>query len=239
MKSDARFEDTCSWNIAKESPFMRALWNSTTDNMFVVAITPDEQLILQDFNPAQASVFGLSVKDLVGKSLETILPPENFKTVKRNYLNCVNLGRPVSYEENVALDGGIRHWFTLLVPLPDETGKRHIIFGIARETTELHRLSDSLQMANTSLEERVETRTAELAKAINQLEAEMAKLKAAEDNIKVLRGMLPICSICKKVRDDNGYWMQIEQYIRDHSEAEFSHGICAECATKHYRKFMG
>ena len=52
--------------------------------------------------------------------------------------------------------------------------------------------------------------------------------------LKILRGLLPICSYCKKVRDDQGYWTQIENFIRDHSEAEFSHGICEECAKKHY-----
>jgi hypothetical protein len=44
--------------------------------------------------------------------------------------------------------------------------------------------------------------------------------------------MLPICSSCKKIRDDEGYWKQIESYVSEHSETEFSHGICTECATK-------
>ena len=60
------------------------------------------------------------------------------------------------------------------------------------------------------------------------------KLQEALDNIKTLNGLLPICSNCKKIRDDKGYWNQIESYIRDHSEAEFSHGICPECAKKYY-----
>jgi hypothetical protein len=45
---------------------------------------------------------------------------------------------------------------------------------------------------------------------------------------------LPICSYCKDIRDDEGYWHQIEDYIRTHSEAEFSHSICPECAEKYY-----
>jgi len=49
-----------------------------------------------------------------------------------------------------------------------------------------------------------------------------------------LTGLLPICAKCKKIRDDNGYWNQIEVYIRDHSEAEFSHGFCQECAKQYY-----
>ena len=60
------------------------------------------------------------------------------------------------------------------------------------------------------------------------------KLEIALSKVKKLSGLLPICCICKKIRDDKGYWNQIEAYIRDHSEAEFSHGICQECAKKHY-----
>ena len=52
--------------------------------------------------------------------------------------------------------------------------------------------------------------------------------------IKTLRGMLPICASCKKIRDDKGYWNQIENFILDHSEAEFSHGLCPECMDKLY-----
>jgi hypothetical protein len=59
------------------------------------------------------------------------------------------------------------------------------------------------------------------------------KEKALRD-LKILRGFLPICASCKKIRDENGVWNQIESYIRDHSEAEFSHGICPDCAQKLY-----
>lgn len=63
------------------------------------------------------------------------------------------------------------------------------------------------------------------------------KLQEARDQIKVLRGILPICASCKKIRDDKGYWNQIESYIKEHSEAEFTHGICPDCAKKLYPEF--
>lgn len=56
----------------------------------------------------------------------------------------------------------------------------------------------------------------------------------AEAELKILRGILPICVSCKKIRDDKGYWEQIESYIRNHSEAEFSHSLCHDCAKKLY-----
>lgn len=61
-----------------------------------------------------------------------------------------------------------------------------------------------------------------------------SKLKQALEQVKQLQGLLPICSVCKKIRDDKGYWNQIESYISKHSEAVFSHGICPDCGKKLY-----
>lgn len=58
--------------------------------------------------------------------------------------------------------------------------------------------------------------------------------KRAEEDVKVLHGLLPICSYCKKIRDDQGYWQQVERYIAARSEADFSHGMCPDCGTKHF-----
>jgi len=69
-----------------------------------------------------------------------------------------------------------------------------------------------------------------------QLNNTMRNLEAALKDVKKLSGLLPICSNCKKIRDDNGYWSQIEAYIRDHSEADFSHGICPGCSDELYGK---
>jgi PAS domain S-box-containing protein len=63
------------------------------------------------------------------------------------------------------------------------------------------------------------------------------ELKNALAQVKTLSGLIPICASCKKIRDDKGYWNQIEIYIRDHSDAHFSHGICPECAQKLYGNF--
>jgi len=60
------------------------------------------------------------------------------------------------------------------------------------------------------------------------------ELRATLAEVKILRGFLPICASCKKIRDDKGYWNQIEAYIEKHSEAQFSHGICQDCAEKLY-----
>jgi hypothetical protein len=69
----------------------------------------------------------------------------------------------------------------------------------------------------------------------------ISRLEEALKNVKTLSGFLPICASCKNIRDDEGYWQQIEEYIMNHSEVDFTHGICNECVKKlypeHYQKF--
>ena len=74
--------------------------------------------------------------------------------------------------------------------------------------------------------------------AEKDLKQEISEHKEALDKVKLLSGFLPICASCKQIRDDRGYWNQIESYIRDNSEVEFSHSICPDCATKLYGDFL-
>ena len=74
----------------------------------------------------------------------------------------------------------------------------------------------------------------EKKKTEQERERLIAELQKALAEVKTLSGFLPICSSCKKIRDDQGYWNQIEQYIKEHSDAEFSHSLCPDCATKLY-----
>jgi len=65
----------------------------------------------------------------------------------------------------------------------------------------------------------------------------IGELQKALADIHTLRGLLPICAGCKKIRDDQGYWNRVEVYLQDHTEVEFSHGICPECAKQLYPEF--
>ncbi len=69
------------------------------------------------------------------------------------------------------------------------------------------------------------------------LEAHNAELQETLAKVKLLSGMLPVCANCKKIRNDEGYWQDVTIYVRDHSEAEFSHGICPDCRVKLYPDF--
>ncbi len=73
-----------------------------------------------------------------------------------------------------------------------------------------------------------------LAQEEKKREITIVELKKTLSEVKKLSGLLPICSSCKKIRDDKGYWNQIESYIHHHSEAEFSHSVCPECVKKLY-----
>lgn len=106
-----------------------------------------------------------------------------------------------------------------LVKLPTAREiQRAIIIAMARfdDMMELRHLNDELQTRNSELHLRNE------------------QLQAALDKVNLLSGLLPICSHCKKVRDDEGYWQEVEVYVSHHSEADFSHGICPDCVQKFY-----
>jgi len=66
---------------------------------------------------------------------------------------------------------------------------------------------------------------------------DITALKNALEEVKTLRGFVPICSRCKNIRDDKGFWQKVEEYVQSHSEAQFSHSICPDCAKKLYPEF--
>ena len=74
--------------------------------------------------------------------------------------------------------------------------------------------------------------------AAEEREKLVLALQEALSKVKQLSGLLPICASCKKIRDDQGYWNRIEEYIRNHSEADFSHGLCPPCIEKLYPDYI-
>jgi sigma-B regulation protein RsbU (phosphoserine phosphatase) len=71
-----------------------------------------------------------------------------------------------------------------------------------------------------------------------QLAARIRELETALAEIRTLTGLIPMCAGCKRIRDDKGYWQEVERYIMEHSEAAFSHGLCPECMHKHYPEYF-
>lgn len=91
-------------------------------------------------------------------------------------------------------------------------------------TESFNRMSGDLLGMKVHLEERVEERTTELQETLKK--------------VKTLSGLLPICASCKKIRDDQGYWNEVEIFVKQRSEAEFTHGICPECAERLYGDYF-
>jgi DNA repair exonuclease SbcCD ATPase subunit len=101
----------------------------------------------------------------------------------------------------------------------------------------LHTRTEALEAANRQLEENRH----QLVEALEERQREakererlISELEDALSKVRTLSGLLPICSSCKNIRDDQGYWKQMEAYISEHSEAEFSHSMCPPCAQKLY-----
>jgi len=127
---------------------------------------------------------------------------------------------------------------------PEYLGEQ-IDLPLSRELNDLtstfNLMSQKLGQERNQLESRVIERTKELNDVNQELEKEVGKHKQAVSRletslaeIKTLRGILPVCSHCKNIRNDDGYWDQIESYIAEHSEADISHSICPNCAKKYY-----
>ncbi|MCF7802980.1 MAG: hypothetical protein K9N46_07870 [Candidatus Marinimicrobia bacterium] len=116
------------------------------------------------------------------------------------------------------------------------------------KTMKLHRKSFDMENKSAESQYEIVDKESTLSNDLDPLVIENArlydlaqeradKLEKAYNELKTLRGILPICSSCKKIRDDDGYWQQVESYVTDHSEAMFSHGICPECIEKHYPEY--
>lgn len=176
----------------------------------------DRDLTYIGSNQAFAEVAGLdSPYELSGKTDYDLLRDSTHAESYRQWdKKIMDEGKPVidieeSYHNSDGSEGTV---LTSKVPLKDKDG---IVFGILGICTDI-----------------TKRKKMELEK-----EALITELKEAISKVKTLGGLLPICSNCKKIRDDKGYWKQIEEYIMTHSDAEFSHGICRDCAKMLYPDF--
>jgi CHASE1-domain containing sensor protein len=99
-------------------------------------------------------------------------------------------------------------------------------------TAEIEQRVKKQAQTNRQLETEIKDRSAAEA----ERDSTILNLQQALNEVKTLRGILPICSFCKKIRDDKGYWEQVDVYIHKHSQADISHGICPDCIKQHYPK---
>lgn len=165
------------------------------------------------WNRAAEKIYGYLAEEILGKVISCVVPNDRQNELPEVFQE-IRKGKTIEHFESVRRrkDGQEIYVSLTISPIKDAEGKIIGISTISRDITK-RKLAEM-----------------ERDKLIGELEEALAQ-------VKTLKGLLPICAHCKKIRDDEGYWQQIEKYIRDRSEAEFSHGICPECAKKHYPEF--
>jgi two-component system cell cycle sensor histidine kinase/response regulator CckA len=169
--------------------------------------------IILSWNKAAEQIYGYPAEEIVGQSALVLVPPAR-KAEFDAALEKIRHGEHVNWFDTVRIrkDGTPVEVSVTLSPIAGPTGEIIGTSSIARDIT-------------------------------GQRQEEAERLKLIEDltealaQAKTLRSLLPICASCKKIRDDHGYWQQLEVYFQEHQHIDFSHSVCPECAERLYPEF--
>lgn len=167
--------------------------------------------VIVDANQALASMLGYKIEEILGLTFRDITHPDDLKREIVLIQSLIN-----NEQTSFCLEKRYRHrngnyfWINITVAkMLDLAGDQVFIFGFIEDIS--HR-------------KQIEREREQL---INELQKALAEIKE-------LRGFFPICSNCKKIRDDAGYWQQVEEYLMDRTDAQFTHSICPDCLKKLY-----
>jgi PAS domain S-box-containing protein len=169
--------------------------------------------VVVSWNKAAERTFGYSDEEMVGKSITTLFPQDRLME-SEEILAGVKRGEKIGRFDTIRVrKGGVRIPVSITIsPIHNGDGRVVGASGIARDISK--RMRDD--------EERMKL---------------IRDLTDALGHVKELKGLLPICASCKKIRDDKGYWQQVETYIQQRSQAEFTHGICPDCMKRLYPEY--
>ena len=183
------------------------------NNSPALAFIKDEYGRYVYVNQKVVSSFQIPEGGWIGKTDAEIFATHTAQTLEENDLSVLNDGITREIEELVPTrDGKSHYWLSHKFLLRGSDGQRQI-GGLAIDITG--------------------------RKAADQeRERLLSELKEAVSAVKTLKGLIPICASCKNIRDDEGYWKQIEFYLCEHSELEFTHGICPSCLERLYPDFV-
>ena len=168
-------------------------------------------------NPALARRLGLqSSADAIGKTDADFFTEEHASQAYIDEQRIMQSGFPLeNIEEKETWPDGSVHWVsTTKLPLRDTAGKIIGTCGISRDITARKQIEVEREML-------------------------IRNLRSAIEQIKTLKGLVPMCSGCKKIRDDHGYWEKVESYLSRHADIEFTHGLCPDCLKSIYPEYSG
>ena len=192
----------------------RRITEGLTDYQYTVRVE-NGRAVETKHSPACAAVTGYTVEEFAADPYLWIqmVAPEDRELIQKRVEQILE-GNDIPPIEHRILrkDGELRWVCDNIILYRDNSGTLLSYDGVVKDITE-HKLAEE-----------------EREKLINELKDALAK-------IKTLSAMLPICSYCKKIRDDKGYWDQVDSYISKHTDTVFSHGMCPECAEKAMKEF--
>jgi PAS domain S-box-containing protein len=183
--------------------------------MSEAVIGTDQAGNIISWNASAERLYGFGEEEAIGKPIELVVPPTLHQETRR-MLEGVREGDRLSEFETTLFprrDGTQLSVFSSISSVKDERGQVVGAAIMAVDVTERKQAEE------------------ERKKMIKELKETLAQVKS-------LRGLLPICASCKKIRDESGDWHTLETYISGHSEAEFSHSICPSCARRLYPEFV-
>ena len=195
--------------MEKAAAHLAAVVESSDDAISSMTLTG----IILSWNKAAEQIFGYTPDEIVGQCASTLVPPAR-KAEFDAALEKIQCGKHINWFDTVRIrkDGTPVEVSITLSPIVGPTGEIIGASSIARDITAQRQ------------------EEAERLKLIEDLTEALAQAKT-------LRSLLPICTSCKKIRDDHGYWQQLEVYFQQHEHFNFSHGLCPECTARLYPDF--
>lgn len=184
--------------------YLGAIVESSEDA--IIGVDLDGRIV--SWNSGAERTYGYTADEAKGKSIRMLIPASRPEESPHNLTEFLHRPHIDRYETfHTRKDGQLVPVSVTRSPIKDSQGKT---------------------IGSSSIERDITLRKQEEQERLFLIQ----ELSRALANVKTLRGLLPICSSCKKIRDDHGYWTQLEAYISDHSEAEFTHGICPDCTAQ-------
>jgi len=196
--------------LSSSEAYFRSLIENASDIITIV----DDDGSVRYISPSLERVTGLKTSEVTGKNIFEYVHPDDETAAKDVFTHVIqNPGGVLSSELRMRHDGSSWHVFEIIA--------RNLLQNEAVKGIVVN--SHDITLRKEAERER---------------EKLILELRQALSEVKTLSGMLPICAWCKKIRNDKGYWEQVEAYVGKHSNAQFSHGICPECLKKQYPEYQ-